>query len=1031
MLTAIVRFSLRFRGVVLSLAIALLGYGIYELTQAKYDVFPEFAPPLVGIQTEAPGLSPEQVEVLVTQPIENALNGVAGIDTLRSNSIQGLSVIKATFQSETDIYRDRQLVNERLATLSGQLPQGVETPVMEPLRLATGTVLVIGLTSQHKTLMDLRTVADWTLRPRLLAVPGVAAVSVFGGEVRQLQVQFLPEKLMQHGLSLNDVVASAQKATGVSGAGFIENRNQRLILQSEGQSLTPAEIAATVLVRQNGANVTLGQVATVVDGPAPPFSAASIEGETGVVLSIEGQYHSNTAEVTDRVEKALGELNPALKRQGITMRTDLFRPANFINTAVHNVRNSLLLGAVFVVVVLFLFLFDLRTAAISCIAIPLSLLVAVTVMEQMGFSLNTLTLAGFAIAIGEVVDDAVIDVENILRRLRENAASGHPRSIFTVVLDASIEVRSAVVYATFVVILVFIPILTLSGVAGKLFAPLGIAYIFSVLASLVVALTITPALSMLLLGDRKIRATEPAVVIWSKKRYSAALARIEQSPRLVISSVVVLTILGVIALPFFSTSFLPELREGHYIVHMQSVPGSSLEDSLRIGREVAAALLKLPFVRSVAQRVGRAELSEDTWGPHYSEIEVDLKPVGGSQEEEDLGTIRHTLTQLSGVSFSVMTFLSERIQETISGYTASTVVDIYGNDLDQLDQEASQIARVLSGVPGATDVQMQSPPGTPEIAVDLRVPELLHWGFDPVSVLQSIHTAYQGEQVADVYEGNRVFAVSVILPPTLRKSVDSIAALPIKNPDGIYVPLGKLASIYEKQGRYNILHDGARRVQTITLNVAGGNAEAFVSSAQAQIAEKVHLAPGNYVQFTGTAAAQAQSRRDLIIHSMLAGLGIVLLLSVVLMNWRNLLLVLVNIPFALVGGVLAVFAGGGELSLGAMVGFVTLFGITLRNSIMLISHYEHLVDVEGMVWSYQTAMRGASERLAPILMTALVTALGLLPLAIGSGNAGQEIEGPLAIVILGGLITSTALNLLVLPTLALRFGRFEKPSHEE
>ena len=1030
MLTAIVRFSIRFRGVVLALAIALLGYGIYSLTQAKYDVFPEFAPPLVGIQTEAPGLSPEQVEVLVTQRIENVINGVSGLDTLRSNSIQGLSVIKATFQSGTDIYLDRQLVNERLATLAGEFPRGVQAPVMEPLTLATGTVLVIGLTSQHRSLMDLRTAADWTIRPRLLAVPGVVAVSVFGGEVKQLQVQFLPEKLVQYGLSLNDVVAAAQKATGVLGAGFIENGNQRLILQSEGQALTPEQIAATVLLRQNGANVTLGQVAHVVDGEAPPFGAASVEGKTGVVLSIDGQYGSNTAEVTVRVEKALSELNPALRRQGIVMRTDLFRPANFINTAVHNVRNSLLLGAVFVVIVLFLFLFDLRTAAISCTAIPLSLLAAVTVMVHMGYSLNTLTLAGLAIAIGEVVDDAVIDVENILRRLRQNAASGDPQSIFTVVLDASIEVRSAVVYATFVVILIFIPVLTLSGVAGRLFAPLGIAYIFSVLASLIVALTVTPALSMLFLGHRKIRATDPPVVIWSKKQYCAALARIEQSPRLVIGAVIVMTILGVAALPFFTTTFLPELREGHYIVHMQSVPGSSLEDSLRVGREVTAALLKLPFVRSVAQRVGRAELSEDTWGPHYSEIEVDLKPVSGEQEEADLGTIRKTLSQFSGQSFSVLTFLTERIEETISGYTASTVVNIYGNDLDELDREASQVARVLSGVPGATDVQMQSPPGTPEIAVDLRTPELLHWGFDPVSVLQAVHTAYQGEQVGDIYEGNRVFAVSVILPPDLRNRVDSVAALPIRSPDGIYVPLGKLASVDEKSGRYNILHDGARRVQTITLNVAGGDAEAFVRNAQAQIAAKVHLAPGNYVQFTGTAAAQAQSRRDLLIHSLLAALGIVLLLSVVLMNWRNLLLVLVNIPFALVGGVLAVFAGGGELSLGAMVGFVTLFGITLRNSIMLISHYEHLVDVEGMEWGYQAAIQGASERLAPILMTALVTALGLLPLAIGSGNAGQEIEGPLAIVILGGLMTSTALNLLVLPTLALRYGRFERRSHD-
>jgi len=1028
MLSAIVRFSLRFRGAVLSLALAMLGYGLYALSHAKYDVFPEFAPPIVTIQTEAPGLSPEQVELLVTQPLENVINGVTGIDSLRSNSIQGLSITTVIFRSGSDIYLNRQLVNERLATLAGQLPHGVSAPIMEPLTVSTGTVLVVGLTSASKSLMDLRTAADWTLRPRLLAVPGVASVSVFGGQVKQIQIQPRPESLVQYGLSLNDVVAAAGKATGVVGAGFVENSNQRLIVQSQGQFTTPAQIAATVLVRQNGANATLGQVADVVEGPAPPFGAASVEGKTGVILVISGQYGSNTADVTVQVDKALAELNPALQQQGIVMRSDLFKPANFIDVAVHNVRNSLLLGSAFVIVVLFLFLFDLRVAAISCSAIPLSLLVAVTIMDRMGFTLNTLTLGGLAIAIGEVVDDAVIDVENILRRLRENAALGHPRSAFSVIFDASIEVRSAVVYATFAIILVFIPILTLSGVAGRLFAPLGIAYILSVLASLVVALTVTPALSLLLLGHRKIRSTEPPVVLWLQKRYGRMLARVERAPRLVIGCVAVVTVLGVAALPFFTSSFLPELREGHYIVHMISVPGSSLEDSLRVGREVTAALNKFPFIRAVSQRVGRAEQSEDTWGPNYSEIDVDLKPMGGEEEEAAVGTIRNTLSQFSGLSFSVLTFLTERIEETISGYTASTVVNIYGNDLDQLDREAQGVARVLNGVPGATDVQMQSPPGTPEIAVALKTPELLHWGFDPVSVLQDVQTAYEGQQVGDIYEGNRVFGVAVILPPGRRTDVNSIAALPLRNPDGIYVPLGTLASVYQKAGRYNILHDGARRVQTITLNVAGNNTAVFESKAQAEVAAKVHLAPGDYIQFTGTAAAQARSRRDLLVYSLLAALGIVLLLSVVLMNWRNLILVLANIPFALVGGVLAVFAGGGQLSLGAMIGFVTLFGITLRNSIMLISHYEHLVEVEGKGWGYETAAQGASERLAPILMTALVTALGLLPLAIGSGAAGQEIEGPLAIVILGGLVTSTALNLLVLPTLALRFGRFETRS---
>ena len=534
---------------------------------------------------------------------------------------------------------------------------------------------------------------------------------------------------------------------------------------------------------------------------------------------------------------------------------------------------------------------------------------------------------------------------------------------------------------------------------------------------------------MILLTHRKLRAEEPALVHWLRARYVSVLEQIERMPGLVLGFAAVATIGGIATLPFFSTSFLPELHEGHYIVHMISVPGTSLDESLRRGRQVTEALQKLPFVRSVGQRVGRAELADDTWGPHYSEIEVDLKPMGGEEEEAAQAQIRETLAQLSGLSFSMQTFLTERIEETISGYTASVVANIYGTDLDRLDEEAQQVARVLNAVPGAREVQMQSPPGTQESAVALHEPELQHWGFEPVGVLEDIHTAYEGEQVGDVYEGNRVFGVSVILPPSLRSRVDAVSELPLRNPEGIYVPLGKLAGVYETSGRYAVLHDGARRVQTITLNVAGGNTGDFVRNAQREIAAKVKLAPGDYVQFTGTAEAQAQSRRDLLAHASLAALGIVLLLSVVLMNGRNLLLVLANLPFALVGGVLAVFAGGGMLSLGAMVGFVTLFGITVRNSIMLISHYEHLVAIESREWGYRTAIDGASERLIPILMTALVTALGLLPLALRISAPGQEIEGPLAIVILGGLFTSTALNLLVLPTLALRFGRFERSSN--
>jgi CzcA family heavy metal efflux pump len=1026
MLNAIVRFALRFRGIVFSLALAFLGYGLYSLTQARFSVFPEFAPPYVSIQTESPGLSPEQVELLVTQPLENEINGVTGIESMRSQSIQGLSVINVIFHADTDIYRDRQLVSERLTTVAGGLPQGVHPPTITPLESTTGQVLVIGLTSKQHSLMDVRTIADWTVKPRLLSVPGVAAVMVFGGDVRQLQVQFLPDKLIRYNLSLDQVVAAAQRATAVLGAGFVEDKNQRFILRPENLPITPDQIASTVLLRRNGVNLTLGQVADVRNGATPPFGAALINGKTGVILNVESQYGADVLTVTTQAEKALDELRPVLEREGIALEPDLFRPANFVDTSIHNIRNSLLFGGALVVIVLFLFLYDVRTAAISCTAIPLSLLAAIIVMDKMGYPLNTMTLGGLAIAIGEVVDDAVIDVENILRRLRQNAASPQPRPFFDVVLSASLEVRSAVVYATFAVALIFTPILTLSGLAGRIFAPLGIAYILSILASLLVALTVTPALSMLLLGHRSLRSEEPPLARWLRAHYVRILEVIEEAPRIVIASAAVVTLCGLATIPFLATSFLPEMHEGHFIVHMIGVPGTSLDESLRRGRQVTSALLKLPFVRSVGQRIGRAELAYDTWGPYYSEMEVDLKPMGGEAEEAADARIRKTLSQFNGVAFSMNTFLTERIDETLSGYTAAVVANIYGTNLNHLDGEAAQVARVLQGLSGARDIQMQAPPGMPEIAVALNTPELQHWGFDPVTVLENVHTAYEGRQVGDIYEGNRVFGVDVILPPALRNRVESVAQLPMRSPDGVYIQLGRLARVYETSGRYAVLHEGARRVQTITLNVAGGGAEDFVRNAQRAIAQHVKLAPGDYVQFSGTAEAEAQSRHELIVHSLLAGLGIVLLLSIVFANTRNLLLVLANLPFALVGGVLAVFASGGVLSLGAMVGFVTLFGVTLRNSIMLISHYEHLVNVEGREWGYCTAIDGASERLVPILMTALVTALGLLPLALGSSAPGQEIEGPLAIVILGGLFTSTTLNLLLLPTLALRYGKFER-----
>jgi len=645
-------------------------------------------------------------------------------------------------------------------------------------------------------------------------------------------------------------------------------------------------------------------------------------------------------------------------------------------------------------------------------------------MERLGFSLNTMTLGGLAIAIGEIVDDAVIDVENILRRLRENRGQANPRPVLQVILAASLEVRAAVVFATLAVILVFFPILTLSGVAGRLFSPLGAAYILAVLASLLVAITVTPALCFFFLGRHELPPQEPPVVHRLKTGYVRLLGRVDRYPRLVTLGVILLMGGALAALPFLRGSFMPEFREGHFIVHMVMVPGTSLEESLRLGHRVTRELLKLPYVQSVAQKAGRAEAGGEPRGPNASEIEVNLK--AGRQPASAESEIRRVLDQIPGASFTVNTFLTERLEETISGYGAAVVINVFGNDLDILDHKAQEIVAVLQQIPGATDIQVQSRTGAPQIAIRLKRAALLRWGMDPLSVLDAVQTAYQGRVVGQIYQGERVFDTTVILPPQDRQTVAAIGRLPLRSPSGAYLPLKELAAIQATSGRFAVLHQGGRRVQTVTCNVTGRNSAALVAEARRRVLSKVSFPPGTYVEFTGTAAAQARAQRDLFFHACLAVMGIVLLVSAVVGHWRNVLLLMVNLPFALAGGVVAVLLTSRTMSLGSLVGFVTVFGITMRNGIMMLSHYQHLLAVEGVNWGPETALRGASERLAPILMTALVTALGLLPLAVGSQTPGQEIVGPLAIVVLGGIATSTALNLLVLPTLALRFGRFGK-----
>ena len=1035
---ALVGVSVRLPRVVLTLACALLVFGLFALARAKYDVFPEFAPPTVVIQTEAPGLDPEQVEVLVTQAIEVAVNGLPGLETLRSSSIQGLSVITAVFRAGSDIDRVRQRVGERLVALTGRLPQGVMPPAMTALTSSTSTVLLVGLTSQTRDDLDLRTIADWTVRQRLLAVPGIAQVSVYGGGVRSLQVQVRPNDLVRFRVGLNDVLAAARKATGVRGAGFVDTANQRVVLRTEGQALDPEVLGRTVLVNEGGASVVLADVATVRAAAEPPISAALIDGKPGVLLMVGAQIGANTLEVTDRVEAALADLKPALGREGIAVRPDLFRPANFIAVANGNVLQALGIGGALVVIVLFVFLGDWRTSLISAAAIPLSLVAAVLALMAAGESLNTMTLGGLAIAIGEVVDDAVIGVENVVRRLRERRAAGDSTSSARIVLDAILEVRTAVAYATFAVLLVFLPVLALSGVAGRLFGPLALAYIFAVLASLAVALTVTPALSLLLLGRRTAGrkdgagAQEPPVMAWSRARYAGLLTRIGRHPRAVMALAVLTTLGGAALLPLLGGTFLPDLKEGHLILHMAGAPGTALQESRRLGVQITDELRKIPGIRAVASQIGRAEAGQDTAGTHYSEIHIDLdQGLDGAAQKAVEARIRALAAGFPGAHFSLKTFLTERIEETVSGFTAPVVVNLIGNDLDRIESAAKAVARELAEVRGARDVQQVSPAGMPQVNASLRPADLRHWGLDAIEVLESVRTAYQGDVVGQTYVGNAVFNVIVLLDERARGRISGLGELPLRTPGGRYIRLSQVADIYETTGRYQVQHQGAQRVQAVTANVVGRDVASFVAAAKRKIAKEVRLPDGVYVSFAGSAEAQSQARRDLLVHSGLAGLGIVLLLAVVTGSGANLALVLVNLPFAFVGGVAAVAATGGVLSLGSIVGFVTLFGISLRNTIMMIAHYEHLVAVEGRAWNGPTAIRGAADRLVPILMTSLVTGLGLMPLALGAGEPGREIEGPMAIVILGGLVTSTVLNLLILPSLALRFARFGQEAGQE
>lgn len=1023
MLGALVRFSIRFHGVVILLALVIMIYGSYRFITAGLDIFPEFSPKQVIIQTESAGFSSEQVEVLVTRQIETAISGLIGLMNVRSESIQGLSVVTATFAESSDVYRNRQWVSERLAGISTRLPPGI-VPAVIPLSSSSATVLTLGLTSDHANLMDLRSLVDWTIVPKLLSVPGVADVNVFGGLVRQLQIQVNPVQLYRFNLSFDDIIQAAAQANATQGSGFIENQNQRFTLQVNNGRLTPDQLGKVIVRRENGLNVTLGDVAKIEYAPEPFIGAAQIMGKTGIVMMVIGQYGANTLSVTREVERTLGDLKQLFDQQQITFYPHLFRPADYIERSLSNLSGHLIIGGFFVLIILYLFLFNFQSALISALAIPVSLMSAVIILLEAGINLNVMVLGGLAIALGEVVDDAIIDTENIFRRLRENSLLASPRPIDDIIFTASLEVRGSVVYASFIVALVFVPLLTLPGVAGRLFAPLGYSYILAILASLLVALTLTPALCHALFQKQTLRISEPPLLKKITPYYQRLLQWVFGKLNWAIALSFLCCVLGLFALANVKSQFLPELREGHYIVHTSSIPGTSLQESIRIGKQLTQQLRRIDGIESVSQWAGRAERGADTYGSHYSEYELRLKPLPGREQQNVLNQIRAILANFPGIAYEANTFLTERIDETISGFTSAVVVNIVGNNFSQLDAKARHIESILNDMEGAADVQVRSPPATPMFEITLDFEQLRLWGIMPKTVLDTLQAAYETKIVGLQWQGNQLYHMAVALEPELRTEPEAIGQLPLRTEDGKLIQLMQVADIRSTDSRYNIMHLGAQRRQTVTCNILGRDQEEFVKELKSRALNGAAQNDNSYLEFRGAALEESKARMDLIVHSCLAGLGVLIFLYLAMRNVRHVILTLCNLPFALIGGIAAVLLTKNGLSVGSLVGFVTLFGITVRNSIMLVSHYRHLVEFEGMEWSLATAIQGAQERLPSILMTALVTAFAMFPIAFNSDNPGREIMGPMAAIIIGGLVSSTALNLLLLPGILLKLGRF-------
>lgn len=1016
MLNKIIHFALNNRLLIVVASVVLIVFGSFVATKMEVDVFPDLTAPTVVVLTEAHGMAPEEVEKLVTFPIETSVNGATNVRRVRSSSSAGISIVWVEFEWNTDIFKARQIVNEKISVIGEKLPNGVGNPTLAPQSSIMGEIMLISLTADSTNQMDLRTIADWTIRPRLLATGGVAQVIVIGGEYKQYQVLASPTKMKHYNVSLAELLKASEEANGNSSGGFINQYGNEYIIKGIGRTNSVDELGKTVIKRIDGNPIKIEDVAEIKIGAAPKIGDGSLKGEPAVIMTVMKQPATNTLELTDKIDEAVVDMQKNLPSD-IHINTQIFRQADFINASISNIQKVLLEGTAFVIIILFLFLMNWRATAISLVAIPISLIVAILTLKWLGFTINTMSLGGMAIAIGDLVDDAIIDVENVFKRLKENAKK--PIELQTnklkVIFDASFEIRHSIINATFIIIVAFLPLFFLSGMEGKLLAPLGIAFIVALFASLVVSITLTPVLCSYLLTNDKMLAKqhkESWLVERLQNGYSRLLEKAMRWKKAVVFSSIGLFILALLAFTQLGRSFLPEFNEGSLVVSAVSLPGISLEESNKIGVNIEKALLTVPEIKITTRRTGRAELDEHAQGVNASEIDAPFT-LGDRSRADFMEDVREKLAGVTGANITIGQPIGHRIDHMLSGTRANIAIKIFGTDLNKLFSLSNQIKNEIEGVEGLVDISVEQQVEIPQIQIKAKRDLLNHYGITIGAFNEFIDAAIAGEKVSDIYEGAKTFDLIVRLEKDSRSKIEDIENVLIDTEDGQKIPLHYVADVISTSGPNTINRENVERKTVVSANVVGRDQKSAVEEIQKIIDEKIQLPEGYHIEYGGQFEAEAEASKTLMATSLLSLLVIFLLLFQEFKSVKIAGIVLLNLPLALIGGVLSIYFTSGILSIPAIIGFITLFGVATRNGILLVSHYKTLQE-EGLNL-YDTIIQGSKDRLSPILMTALTAGLALIPLAIAGDLPGNEIQSPMAKVILGGLLTSTLLNIFIVP----------------